>query len=107
MDSFSSSLPEVVYQARTRANITQGELADRAGVSRHTVVNIESGAAAGVRLDKLSAVLGALGMELMAVPRRGVEPMAQTEDAESLRREFRARFVRGGGHAVRTTRGQG
>ena len=104
MEWFVTALPDVVYQARSRARITQDELANRAGVSRHSVINIENGLASGMRLDKLSAVLGALGMELTAVPRRGSEPYAPSEDGERLRREFRARFVRGGQGALRWTR---
>jgi len=46
-------------QARLNANLTQGEVASRAGLSRRTVLSAEKGK---VQLENLVAILAAMGM---------------------------------------------
>lgn len=53
--------------ARKAALLTQGELAQRAGVSRMTVSRIEAGM--DPRLSTLLELARAMGMEVMLVPR--------------------------------------
>lgn len=58
------SIAEEVYLVRSKAGLSQAELAKRAGVSRHTVINIESAEAPGLSLAAISKVLDALGLTL-------------------------------------------
>ena len=48
-------------QIRLGRNLTQGELAQRAGVAKRTLERLESGTG-GIRLDAFFAVCGALGL---------------------------------------------
>jgi HTH-type transcriptional regulator / antitoxin HipB len=54
----------VVRAARRRANWTQAELAERAGVSRQWVVALESGQAARAELGRVLSVLAALDLPM-------------------------------------------
>jgi HTH-type transcriptional regulator / antitoxin HipB len=54
----------VVRAARRRANRTQAELAERAGVSRQWVVALESGQAARAELGRVMSVLAALDLPM-------------------------------------------
>ena len=51
-----------VRSAREERGLTRDQLAQRAGVSKRMLASLELGDSAGVRLDKLMAVLGALGL---------------------------------------------
>lgn len=53
-----------VRSAREERGLTRDQLAQRAGVSKRMLASLELGDSAGVRLDKLMAVLGALGLGL-------------------------------------------
>ena len=53
-----------VCEQRLNLGMTQAELADAAGVSRHLVSDLESGKATGISLGKLVRILDALGMRL-------------------------------------------
>lgn len=55
-----------VRQAREAQGITRAVLAKKAGVSERLLASLELGDAAGIRLDKLLAVFGALGLALAA-----------------------------------------
>lgn len=60
-------LGEAIYRERMRQQLTQGQLADRAGVSRHVIGRIERGhptAEVGIVL----AVIDALGLQVSVVP---------------------------------------
>lgn len=92
MQDIAVNLGEVVYHHRTRAGISQRELAERAQVSRHTVVNIEGGLASGVRFDTVCKVLAALGLEVRYMPRPVVPEKTDAHGAEA-RERFRRRFV--------------
>ncbi len=69
--------------ARKAANLTQTELAERAGLSRMTVQRLESGSL-DPRLSTLQELVRVLNMELHAVQAEPAEPAAQAEAAESL-----------------------
>lgn len=68
MADYCSPLAAAVRRRRKQLGLRQDELADLAGVSERFVFAVESGKAT-VRLDKLTALLGALGMHLQI--RRG------------------------------------
>jgi len=53
-----------VRSRRTALGLTQAQLAREAGVSERLVRSLEQGEAAGIGLDRLSAVLSALGAEI-------------------------------------------
>lgn len=55
-----------VRQARESQRITRATLAKKAGVSERLLASLELGDATGIRLDKLLAVFGALGLALVA-----------------------------------------
>ena len=55
-----------VRQAREAQGLTRAALAKKAGVSERLVASLELGDATGIRLDKLLAVFGALGLALVA-----------------------------------------
>jgi y4mF family transcriptional regulator len=59
----SSALAAAVRRRRKQLGLRQDEVADLAGVSERFVVAVESGMVT-VRLDKLTSLLGALGMLL-------------------------------------------
>ena len=54
-------LPDIVR--RLRGEMTQAELAQRAGVARHTVLRIENGRADSVTFDTLNRLAKALGVD--------------------------------------------
>ena len=62
-----SSILEGFVRARRAAGLTQGELAEKAGLSRMAVQKAESGST-DPRLSTLQVMARALGMELMLVP---------------------------------------
>lgn len=69
-----------VRRARVAAGLTQAELAKRAGVSRVTVHQIETGAK-DPRVSTVVVLLRALGLELLPVPspiRSAVEDFVRT-----------------------------
>lgn len=55
-----------VRQAREAQGLTRAALAKKAGVSERLLASLELGDATGIRLDKLLAVFGALGLALAA-----------------------------------------
>lgn len=95
MYDVAESMADAVYHQRTRLGLSQKELAERAHVSRHTIVNIESGRAAGIRMSTLFKVFDALGLEMRLFPKQVTPPRAD-EDVRILRERFRKRFVAGG-----------
>ena len=70
MDTFPITTPRqagiYVRQARESQGITRATLAKKAGVSERLLASLELGDATGIRLDKLLAVFGALGLALVA-----------------------------------------
>lgn len=70
-----------VRQAREAQGITRAALAKKAGVSERLLASLELGDATGIRLDKLLAVFGALGLALAAQGDIGETKNAQPVDA--------------------------
>ena len=81
----TSDLAASLRHARRAAGLSQGELARRAGVSRMTVTQMETGAK-DPRVSTVVVLLRALGLELMPVP--------------SAIRTTVLEFVRSGGRVV-------
>ena len=61
------SLSEFIKQKRKEANLTQVELAEKAGVGLRFVREMEQGKAT-LRMDKVNQVLSLFGSELAPVP---------------------------------------
>jgi HTH-type transcriptional regulator/antitoxin HipB len=76
MDQIARStkdLGNVLRQARKAVNLTQADLAARAGVWQRTVSNIET-SASGAKVDTIFDLLAALDLELHIVPRSKMTP---------------------------------
>ena len=76
-----------IKDRRAELGMTQAQLAEAAGVSKRCLWSLELGQNPGVQLDKLTAVLGALGLEL-TVGNPSDEPQAVPFESDSGRREF-------------------
>ena len=63
---YAYRIADAVRDQRLRLELSQGEVAKRAGVSRHLVSDLESAKATGISLQKLSSILDVLGMSLAA-----------------------------------------
>ena len=61
------NLRELIYTRRTGCGMSQAELARLANVSRHTVVNVETGKGT-VTLEMAERLLGVFGLMLAARP---------------------------------------
>lgn len=70
-----------VRQAREAQGITRAAFAKKAGVSERLLASLELGDATGIRLDKLLAVFGALGLALAAQGDIGETKNEQPVDA--------------------------
>src|SRR3546814_11525452 len=79
------SLVSELEALRKAAGLTQGQLADRAGLNRMTVQRLESGSL-DPRVSTLLEMARAMGMELMLVP-------------QSLRQEVHG-FIQSGGRVL-------
>jgi len=64
------SASAILQHARKRANLSQRELARRAGTTQATISRIEDGLISP-RFDTLERLLEACGFQLEAIPRRG------------------------------------
>jgi HTH-type transcriptional regulator/antitoxin HipB len=64
----SKDIGNVLRQARKARNLTQADLAARAGIWQRTVSNIET-SASGAKVDTIFDLLAALDLELHIVPR--------------------------------------
>lgn len=95
MADVMGAIADAVFQQRTRLGMSQRELAERAQVSRHTVVNIENNKAEGVKMNTLSQILGVLGLEVRLGPAIAERPYP-SEDTLRERSAFRRRFQIGG-----------
>lgn len=71
-----AQLGAVVRGARTRAGLTQAQLADRAGVSRRWLIALEHGAGERAELGKILDTLDALGLALIATQDHHDEELA-------------------------------
>lgn len=73
----------VAADARKAQGFTQLEIARAAGVSRQLVNRLETGAATGIALDKLMAILDAVGCALEVYPTNADKPTTQSFDAQT------------------------
>ena len=64
------SIVDFIKAQRGRRGISQAELAGMAGVSRHTVSDLESGKLENIGSANLASILFSLGYELAVVPIR-------------------------------------
>lgn len=74
----TQDLGTALRRARKARNLTQAQLADRAGLWQRTVSNIETGTS-GAKLDTIFDLLAALDLEIRLVPRSRMTP-ADIED---------------------------
>jgi transcriptional regulator with XRE-family HTH domain len=66
----STDIGELVANGRRRANLSQAEFAERLGVSRKTISDIERGAAENLSFTTALSALWLAGFQLEANPRR-------------------------------------
>lgn len=77
-----------IKDRRAELGMTQAQLAEAAGVSKRCLWSLELGQNPGVQLDKLTAVLGALGLGLeLTVGNPSDEPQAQLGIGEPAARD--------------------
>ena len=89
---FVTQLGSQVYTARTAQGLTQSMLASRAGVSERLIRYLEKGQAQSVQLNKLLAILSALGLDLSICTQReaGQYVSGESEQRASDKLEQRA-----------------
>lgn len=80
---------EAIRAARKQAKLTQGELAQRLGMSRATLSRIENGTIEELGIRKFAQLCDRLGLELSVRPRR---PPILQEAYEQNRRERQEAF---------------
>lgn len=80
-----------VRERRVLLNMTQQELAARAGVSVRLVISLELGEAPGIRLDKLTQLLDALDLSLAVTARDGAAAVRGATEQASNQRHTRER----------------
>lgn len=68
-----------IKDRRTELGLTQAQLAEAAGISKRCLWALELGLNPGVQLNKLTAVLGALGLDLIISPLDAAEPTERIE----------------------------
>lgn len=68
-----------IKDRRAELGLTQAQLAEAAGVSKRCLWSLELGRNPGVQLDKLTAVLGALGLDLVISATNVTEAAANPE----------------------------
>lgn len=67
-----------IKEKRAELGLAQAELAEKAGISKRCLCSLELGQSHGVQLDKLTAVLGTLGLDLVISPASGTELSASS-----------------------------
>lgn len=72
-----------IKDRRAELGLTQAQVAEAAGVSKRCLWSLELGQNPGVQLDKLTAVLGALGLDLRIDKGDLPRFKAQKEELES------------------------
>jgi transcriptional regulator with XRE-family HTH domain len=69
VDSSSAQLGQLVAEKRSVLGLTQEQLASKAGVSSHTLLDFESGRGGGISLRNLMQILSAAQVDaLLSVP---------------------------------------
>lgn len=95
---YSKSLAETigtkVLDTRVKAGLTQAQLASLAGVSDRLVRQVETGKATGISLDKLSAILEALGLYLsFGEPVEAQDSYKQDREYDELMEKFLSSYI--------------
>ena len=62
-------LSDKIVEARALKALTQGQLANKAGIHRVTLSNLERGTGGELGVSKIEAILHELGLKLEIVPR--------------------------------------
>lgn len=90
-------LGDAIKAARKAQRLTQAELALRVGVSRHTIMQLESNTYTDLGIRKVMNVLTALGLSLQVGPSKLRRPTLEDvyEENERERREREAEFRKG------------
>lgn len=89
------TLPEIgrrVKEARQRAALTQAQLAQSSGLSRLTIVHLETGALSDLGVRKLERVLAVLELEIAlrhASPLPTLDDLAEEQGSPTPRRRKR------------------
>jgi transcriptional regulator with XRE-family HTH domain len=65
-----NELGELIKSLRKTAGLSQGQLAERHGMSRATISGIENNTIPEVGIRKVAAIFEGLGYELTATPKR-------------------------------------
>jgi transcriptional regulator with XRE-family HTH domain len=92
--SFPRSFGDALREARTARRWSQAQLAERVGVARDTILNIENGhARAGPHLVRTLLRTEVLGAQLPEVP--GWEPFDEPDRSKRGFRAYAARFAAG------------
>lgn len=93
MDTMPISAPRqagiYVRRSREAQGLTRAQLAVAAGVSERLLASLELGDATGIRLDKLLAVFGALGLSLAAQGEKIAAPSPLSTHAADRRQNSR------------------
>ncbi|MBU0504443.1 helix-turn-helix domain-containing protein, partial [bacterium] len=69
MQKYISHVVETISQCRKNKKMSQCELAEKVGIPQSHLSKIESGKV-NIRLDSLTEILSALGLELVVIPRQ-------------------------------------
>jgi len=84
---------EAVRNARKAKGLTQAALAEQAGVSRHTVMQLESATFSDLGVRKLMNIMSVVGLQLDATPARTrrptLEEVYELNEQERLERDRR------------------
>jgi len=68
-NAFAAYVGAMVQEYREQNNLTQQELSDRLGVKKSYLSRIENGRA-DIRLSTLAKILGCMGFDIVATPRK-------------------------------------
>ena len=77
-----------IKDARSKLGMTQAQLAETAGISKRCLWSLELGQNPGVQLDKLLAVLKALGLDLSIVAGEAPDSVVHEKRPESIPASF-------------------
>lgn len=77
-----STLPDFVKNRRRQADLTQKELALKAGVGLRFIRDLEQGKSS-LRMDKVNQVLGLFGHEIGAIRQQAAGRWAEDEGGEN------------------------
>ena len=81
----------LIRQSRRQARLTQADLAQRLGMSRTTISQVETGVISELGIRKFAAICDLLGLEMTVAPR---EPKLTLHEAYAKNREERQNAFR-------------